>query len=244
MEPKRAVPGRDSVLSSVGALLVVSIAATVALYWIPFLHTLSLPLRYLSTMVHEMGHGFAAILVGGEFIDFRMYSDGSGVARNSGVSSQIGAAIVSAGGLVGPAVGAAVGFVFARNAKLGRAYLGLIGAILLLAELLWVRNTFGLIFVGGFGAVCVIVAAQPYKQLAQLFLVFLSVQLALSVYSGGGYLFVEEARTGSGTFPSDVAQMADALFGPYWLWGAVCAAFSALVLILGVSRMLARPSKR
>jgi membrane-associated phospholipid phosphatase len=65
-------------------------------------------------------------------------------------------------------------------------------------------------------------------------LVFLAVQLSLSVFSRGDYLFSEVARTGSGDFPSDVANMADALFLPYWFWGATCGAFSVAVLVVGL----------
>jgi hypothetical protein len=64
--------------------------------------------------------------------------------------------------------------------------------------------------------------------------VFLSTQLALSVFSRGDYLFTEVAQTGMGAMPSDTAQMATALGGPYWLWGLACGAFSITVLAAGV----------
>jgi membrane-associated phospholipid phosphatase len=78
--------------------------------------------------------------------------------------------------------------------------------------------------------------------------VFLAVQLALSVFSRGDYLFTDVARTGEGTFPSDVANMSSALFLPYWFWGALCGAFSVAVLALGLRAYLgvvaAEPAKR
>jgi len=58
--------------------------------------------------------------------------------------------------------------------------------------------------------------------------------MALSVFSRGDYLFKEHAQTGAGLMPSDVSHMAQALGGPYWVWGAACGAFSVLVLALGV----------
>lgn len=246
MDSKRSIAASpDADFSSVGALLLVSIGLTITLFflprWIPSLYKLSLPLMWLSTMVHEMGHGFAAILVGGEFKEFKMWSNGSGVAPVGGLGGNVSWAIVSAGGLVGPAVGAALGFVFARHAKSARIYVGATGLVLALAEILWVRTPFALVFVGCVAAVCIAVAVQPRKQLAQLFLLFLSVQLALSVYSRGDYLFSESANTGAGTFPSDVSNMATALGGPYWLWGAICALFSVLVLLFGIYLLLWRP---
>ncbi len=78
-------------------------------------------------------------------------------------------------------------------------------------------------------------AARASGDAAQVLAAFVGVQLALSVYSRGDYLFTDVARTGAGTLPSDVAHMADALFLPYWFWGAVCGAFSLAVLAAGLA---------
>jgi bacteriorhodopsin len=43
--------------------------------------------------------------------------------------------------------------------------------------------------------------------------------------------------------PSDTQAMANAIGGPYWFWGAVCAAFSAAVLLAGLW-MYIRPERR
>jgi hypothetical protein len=65
-------------------------------------------------------------------------------------------------------------------------------------------------------------------------LLFVAVQLALSVFSRGDYLFMTEATTPAGSFPSDVANMARALGGPYWLWGLICGGFSVVSLVVGI----------
>ena len=46
--------------------LVGSAVVTGLLYVIPFGDVIAYPLLLLSTLVHELGHGIAAILVGGE----------------------------------------------------------------------------------------------------------------------------------------------------------------------------------
>ncbi|HEX7966570.1 MAG TPA: M50 family metallopeptidase, partial [Stellaceae bacterium] len=77
------------------------------------------------------------------------------------------------------------------------------------------------------------IGARPAH--AQAVLVFLGVQLALSVYTGGGYLFTQYVTIQNDQYtPSDTQQMSQALFLPYWFWGMVCAAFSALVLLGGL----------
>ena len=56
---------------------------------------------------------------------------------------------------------------------------------------------------------------------------------------GGDAIFVQADVSQS----SDVANMAEALFLPYWFWGAVCGAISLAVLAFGLYLYL-RPVKR
>ncbi|WP_428265898.1 M50 family metallopeptidase [Haliangium sp.] len=214
--------------------LVVSVVVTVLVYTVPYGHYVAYPLVLISTLVHELGHGLSALLMGGSFHQFEMFVDGSGVAQWSGQVSRLGRAFIAAGGLVGPAVAAAVCFACARRRNTARLCLGTIGVLLALAEVLVVRNGFGLAFVGILAALCLLIAFKAGPQLAQISLVFLAVQLALSVYSRGDYLFMKEAQTANGLMPSDSQHIAEALvIAPYWFWGGACAAFSIVVLLAG-----------
>ena len=217
-------------------VLGVSIAVTALLYVVPYGRVLAYPLMLLSTLAHEMGHGITALLVGGSFERFLMWPDGSGVAVWSGEPGRLRSAAVAAGGLVGPAVTAALAFTFGRTARGARATLTAIAVVLALALLLVVRNLFGGVFVVLLLAGCVAIARKASGEIAQLALVFLAVQLALSVFSRGDYLFTPVAETAGGTMPSDVGQIAAALLLPYWFWGAVCGGLSVLVLGYGVKR--------
>lgn len=211
-----------------------SIALTLALYFVPYGFYVALPLVWLSTLVHELGHGFTATMLGGDFERFVMYPDASGAATWSAGFGPIRQAMVAAGGLVGPAIVAAVGFVIARKPKHAQ-YALMAGVFALVAiAVLVVRNPFGWAFVAGLIAVLALLGTRERPEVAQLGLVFLSTQLAMSVFSRGDYLFMEYAETAQGRMPSDVAQMADALVGPYWLWGGVCGIFSLIVLGLGL----------
>lgn len=214
--------------------LLVAVAVTALLYVIPYGRFVAWPLLLLSTLAHEMGHGVAAVLAGGDFQQFEMWANGSGVAQHAGSYGRLGIAFISAGGLVGPAVAAALLFALARRPTAARGALYGLGGALLLADVLVVRNLFGLFFVGALGALLILAARSLAPGRAQDVLVFVAVQLALSVYSRGDYLFVEQAMTTAGAMPSDVAQMAQALLLPYWFWGVVCGAFSVAVLVLGL----------
>lgn len=214
--------------------LIVSVVATVLLYVVPYGYVPAYPLMLLSTLVHEMGHGLAAILVGGTFHEFKMWVDGSGVALWSAEPSALRRGVVAAGGLVGPALAAAIGFYVGRTARGARTMLWVVAVGLMLSALLVVRNSFGWMFVSVLAVGLWLIARRASDETAQMVLVFLSVQLTLSVFSRGDYLFTQTAQTAQGPMPSDVGQMADALLLPYWFWGAACGLFSLWVLFLGL----------
>ena len=218
--------------------LVVSIGLTVALYWLPLGSTLAYPLVLLSTLAHELGHGIAAILVGCDFDAFVLYSDGSGAAMTSGTPGRFASAFISAGGLVGPAIAAAGCFIVGQRGRMARSALMLIGVLLVIALVMVIRNVFGWFFVGSVAAICLWSGLKARVDTCQVVVLFVGVQLALSVFSRSDYLFTSTARTAIGNQPSDVAQMADALFLPYWFWGVACGGFSLLVLFWGLRTFL------
>ena len=217
-------------------VLFVSVAVTLAMFLIPSPeHTwwLFAPFRWLHIYVHEFGHGIAALLAGGAFDRFEMYTY-SGVAYTA-TSGGLAAAFVCAGGLCGPAVVGGVFLATGRNVRWARLALGAFGAFMALSLVLWTRTPFGWGFGAAVAALCLLVALQARAAVAQTVLVFLGVQLALSVYTGGGYLFTQYVQIQNGhRGPSDTQAMADALGGPYWFWGVICAAFSAMVLLGGL----------
>lgn len=214
--------------------LIASAAITLALYAIPFGGFFIYPLLLLSTLAHELGHGLTALLTGGGFEAFYLWPDGSGMAVHTGPEGHALQAIVAAGGLIGPAVVAGLCFALARRERIARLTLGLVGAGFLLADALVVRNAFGFWYIAAVGVLLVALALRARAAVAQTALVFLAVQLALSVFSRADYLFTATATTSGGVMPSDSAHIAEALGGPYWLWGAACGLFSVLVVVLGL----------
>lgn len=213
-----------------------SVVVTLLFYYVPYGMLLGLPLLWLSTFVHELGHGLTAAALGGHFDSFVMHADGSGATSwsASGFFGPVRRALVAAGGLVGPAVVAAIGFVVARKPKAAQVTL-LVGVFALTAiAVLVVRNGLGWAFTAALALALGILATRKNPVVAQLGLVFLSTQLAMAVFSRGDYLFTEYAQTADGRMPSDVAQMADALLLPYWVWGGLCGLFSVAVLGVGL----------
>jgi hypothetical protein len=239
--------GADREQGIARVVFVVSLLVTGILYALPQLRVIAYPLLLLSTLVHELGHGLAAVLAGGELVSFELYSDGSGVARTAVADSRLTRAFVAAGGLVGPSIAAAVSFQVGRRPGPSRVFLSVLSIGLLLALVLVVRNAFGVVFVAGFALVLAGLALKAGSRVSQVALVFLGTQLGLSVFSRGDYLFSDRAATSGGDMPSDVAAMSDALLLPYWIWGLLCGAISVAALVVGARalwRKTGTPTRR
>jgi hypothetical protein len=223
--------------------LIASALLTVAVEYIPYANVPGRPLVWLSTLTHELGHGFAALLVGANFNSLQLHADGSGVAGWSGAPGAFGRAFIAAGGLVGPAVAAAGCFLVTRSAKLSRAALFVAAVVLALCCVLVARNLFGFFFMATLAVALGAAGRWLHEEAARLLVAFLGVQLSLSVFSRSDYLFASVARTANGVMPSDTAHMAQALWLPAWFWGVVCGAISLLVLAGGLWVALWEPTR-
>lgn len=231
-------PAPPAVPRGAGRALLVASALTVALWVVPFGKVIGLPLLWVATLVHELGHAIAAAAVGGDVDSVRVFANGSGVTRSAVPSGDLRKALVSAGGLVGPAFGAGVLFAFGRRPTAARIAAAALGVVLAVATLVMVRGVVGPLVALALSAALLVSARARRPTVSQTLVLFLAVQLSLSVFSGRGYLFTRFADTGAGRLPSDSEQMAQALIGPYWFWGAVCGLVSVAVLLLGLWAVL------
>lgn len=214
--------------------LVASATASAILYTLRGIgEILAWPFGILAALVHEMGHGVAGLLAGGTFERLQVWPNGAGVTEVEGLG-RFGVAVMAAGGLVGPAIAAAVGFFLARTPRGARAFLIACGVALLLAEMLVVRGLFSLIVAGALATLCLALGFLGSPNVRQWSVVFVSVQLALNLLTEAGYLFMDQLSIPEGTFPSDTGLMAQALILPYWFWGIACGVISLGVLAQGV----------
>ncbi|MEQ1823090.1 MAG: M50 family metallopeptidase [Fimbriimonadaceae bacterium] len=114
--------------SSQKQLLLLSSLVVIS-WFVPYLHWLTLPLQYLYTHLHELGHAIAALLTGGQQIVIRVFADGSGETVSLG-GVQI---LVSPAGYIGSTLMGALVLAFsgtrhgARNAAIGLLTLMIIG---------------------------------------------------------------------------------------------------------------------
>lgn len=119
------------------APVLVPLVAAFSAFALSWLGPLVFPFRLLTTIIHELGHGLAALLTGGQFINFVVFADGSGLAYTAGGIRWI---IIPAG-YVGTALFGAALILLGRNPRASRNALGLIGGALVLLSLRYALPT-------------------------------------------------------------------------------------------------------
>lgn len=221
--------------------LAIAVLATLALHfaaYVPLVRWLQWPLLLISTLAHELGHGLFARLLGAHFDSLVLWSNGSGVASYSGHFSALSIAAIAAAGLLGPPFTALLLMLAGRHTRAAHIALGACAALMLLVTVLWAGSVFTVIVCLALAAIAGLIASRGSPGVSQIACLFLAVQLSLSVFARGDYLFMRNAHTGSGVMPSDVSQIASALLLPYWFWGGLIAALSLALLALGAWRFL------
>ena len=198
---------------------IVAIALVTILAWQTDIGTLLLmPFTLLATWYHEMGHGLAAIVLGASFEQLVINPDGSGYAQYAKQGGMWGLshALIAAAGLLGSTAAGCALIISSRRKLATQIALATLGVALLVTTLIWVRSLTGWIVLPAFAAAALWIAFSRRRKLQRFAVEFLGVQGAISVWQDLGYLFSDGAAYGG----SDTGKIADALFLPYWVWGA------------------------
>ncbi|MEO1375737.1 MAG: M50 family metallopeptidase [Cyanobacteria bacterium J06635_10] len=210
--------------------LIGAAAATILLWQVQYGDYILYPFSILATWFHEMGHGLAAILLGGNFQQLQISADGSGFAIHSGrlFLGPIGRALVAAAGPMGPPIAGAILILASRNFKTASISLKILGGFLLFSVLIWVRSIFGIIAILTLGLIILLIGLKASRWFQGFSIQFLGVQACISTYHQLDYLFTPTAGP---LGLSDTGQIQRQLFLPYWFWGGVMAIASLLILV-------------
>lgn len=210
--------------------LVAAAIATAVLWQIPGGNYILYPFTILATWFHEMAHGLTAALLGGNFEQLQISSDGSGFALFSFPSSwdPIRRALVAAAGPMGPPIAGAALIIASRGFKTASLSLKILGISLLISTLIWVRSPFGFVLIPLLGVTILALGLKASRWLQGFAVQFLGVQACVSTYHQLDYLFSYSAGP---LGISDTAQIQQQLLLPYWVWGAGMAVASLIILI-------------
>lgn len=232
-------PSRKGDFSTRQTLSLIGLAGLVTLLIavIPWFGFLNYPFRLLLTIVHELGHGLATLLTGGEFVRFVVFPNGAGLATTAGGWRFV----VIPAGYLGVALFGAILILLGRNHRWARTAMAVIGAGMIL---LCLRYGLPAIFAGQilsgllttvsgviFGGLFLWVALKAAPGWIIFLLHLVAIQAGLTAFSD---LFgVIGLSTRFFNAPANDAQaMAELTFVPAIVW-ALFWAIIALLLIGG-----------
>lgn len=211
------------------AAFALAVMASIVLGFVPYGRTIIYPFGLFATWAHEMGHGIGALVTGNSFLELELYRSLGGQALTAGADgwSQV---VVSAMGLLGPAILGALVMIAGSRTRTAPYVLGALSIAVLLSTVIWVRNLFGFFAMVAIGAALALVARFGSETLRIVLAQLLAVQLALSAWSTRDYLFIDGFERDGRRLVSDTGKIADELFLPYWLWGGLIGGLAIVII--------------
>lgn len=144
---------------------------------IPFVNLALLPLDYLYTYFHELGHVFAAVLLGAKVHFVKVFADGSGVTVSSGAVP----IVVAPAGYVGAAIMSALLILAGKTPKKARTAISIMIFVLGFSLLALVRGDIVGVIAGIFWLVAMIlIAKKSSDEHAAFFVQFIGISMAAS----------------------------------------------------------------
>lgn len=220
--------------------LAVAAAIVLVLPKLPFGNYVLYPFMILTTWFHEMGHGLTALLLGQDFQELVIFSDGSGYALTYSApdSWAITQALISMGGPLGPAIFGSILILASQTERARRIALMALGFAIILTTAIWVRSIVGWAVLLPFGAAMLIVAQKATAGIARFAVQFLGVHAAISMFGQWRYLFSTGGFLGGSHQKSDTQAMAELLVFSNWFWAGTIIAIAALLIGWSFRRVL------
>lgn len=223
------------------ALVLAALLSVVGMV-IPPVGTALLPLRYLNTHLHELGHAIAALGTGGSLPEgIRVYSDGSGVTPVLGGFLPL----VACAGYLGAAAAGAGLVLSVRSEKTAHLALSITGVALGLSMLLFVRHDAVGVISGWVWTALLLVGARLLRGPWLQFVVgLIGIQQGLNALRSLLELVQISAMSER---QSDARLMQDATYVPAVVWATVWGAIGLWLTYVtlrrtwGPSRQASRP---
>ena len=193
------------------------------------------PFKLLVVLMHESGHAVATLLVGGTVDRIAISPDEGGVTFSRYAPGLIREVIISSAGYVGSAVSGCVLLFTAARAKAARWPLVALAAWTAMVAVLWVRDGFTLLFVGGCTLVLGLVARFGPPLLRRGLLVFLAAfSVCYALYDIKDDLLHFSSWSGK----TDADALAHATLIPAIVWAIAWGALSIALVAVTLRRIL------
>jgi len=213
--------------------LIRAILVIVVLMNVPYGRYVLYPFSIFSTWVHEMCHGIAAIMMGGNITKLMIYPDGSGLAYYTYPGGTLRRAFITSGGYSGTATVGGILLLFRRTKRGPRMGICGLAATMLLSCAFFVRNGFGIAFLTAMGLVLIVLGLKlPSQRLRDLF-VLLAATCSLNVITSIHNLFGNDCYINGEPSYTDAHTMSEKVFLPYWFWASVWMIYALFMTSIG-----------
>lgn len=135
---------------------------------------------------------------------------------------------------MGPSIAGALFIIASRSFRGARNALYILGGILVISLLIWVRSVFGLTMLSLIALGILYIAAKAPAWVQGFSIQLLGVQACISNYRQIDYLFTRGATIDGKLMPSDSSVIAENLFLPFWFWGILMTGASLCLLFWSI----------
>jgi hypothetical protein len=217
-----------------GALLAASLISAVIM-GVPLLQQLMIPLLYLNTHIHEVGHAVAALATGGQVSHIEVHATGAGVTPVRGGNILL----VASAGYVGSAIAGALMIVYGRTPKGAATVLRVAAVALGVALVLWVRgDAIGVVSAIGWTLLLWLLSARLQGNSLIFAAQFLGLQQCLNALQSVYILLHLSAFT---PLHSDAVILAQVTGIPALIWAGAWTLFSLILVVLSLHRAWRTP---
>jgi len=217
-------------------LLVLLLGVISVLLWrVPMLGLVWYPFHLLGTFIHEICHGLAAIVSGGDFQRFVVRPDQSGTAWYAG---GVGWFVTSAGYVGCAVVGGALTILSARDIS-ARTVLFFLGLALGILCLIFVKNLFGMVAGLLLAGALLLAGDRLPERWADAVLLFLAVQVILNALNSLFDLVYLSTQRDDIVTDAQLMQMMTGIPAPFWAlaWSLIALGILAVSLTIAYRRI-------
>ncbi len=213
--------------------LLIAVAVSIVLSFIPFADWLTYPFRIFVTFIHEGGHAVATLLTGGWVQRLAVSPDGSGLVYSAS-SSFLAQLFVSSAGYLGAIFfGALLLYLIRHSVNVHTVFYGIGGYILALTIFFGLSSLFTVIAGIALGVALIAVGRYAAPAFARFLLAFLAVQCVVGAIFDLRTLITLSAPFSHGP-QTDAANMAAMTGLPAFIWAILWALLGLAVLFFAL----------
>jgi hypothetical protein len=186
------------------------------------------PFRVFVVFLHEISHGLAAVLTGGDLVSIGLSPNEGGVAVTRGGSRFL----VLTAGYLGSLLFGALFLLLGYRRRWAPGVIGIIGLFTLLFTLLYVRTWFGLLYGILAAAVFILVASKLKPEASEVLLAAIGIMSCLyAVWDIASDVLLRSIPS------SDASALADLTGVPAIVWGVLWILASLWVMVAVLRRL-------